>query len=109
MSCEHDFRLEGIRQVYIDDELVGSIDYYKCLKCGAIELVARKLGEDTEQTYGFKNYSDKWYLVFDNNNWEIVRESNGQIVDIDGKNVDINGKTLIEINSPKGEIKLRTK
>ena len=48
MSCEHDFRLEGIRQVYIDDELVGSVDYYKCLKCGAIELVARKLGEDTD-------------------------------------------------------------
>jgi hypothetical protein len=28
MSCDHDFRLEGLRQVYIDDELSGSIDFY---------------------------------------------------------------------------------
>ncbi len=108
MSCEHDFRLEGIRQVYINNELAGSIDYYKCLKCGAIELVARKLGENTEQTYGFKNYSDKWYIVFDNSDWEIARESNGQIIDIDGKKIDLNGKILMEINSSKGEINLRT-
>lgn len=109
MSCDHDFRLEGIRQVYIDDQLVGSIDYYKCLKCGAVELSARKIGEETEQTYGFKSYSDKWFLIFDGSEWNIVRNSNGSILDVDGNVVNIEGKTKIEINTPSGEIRLYTK
>ncbi|MGC8661099.1 MAG: hypothetical protein ACP5TZ_01175 [Nitrososphaeria archaeon] len=109
MSCDHDFRLEGIRQVYIDDQLVGSIDYYKCLKCGAVELVARKIGEETEQTYGFKSYSDKWFIVFDGSEWNVVRSAGDRVLDIDGNKVNMEGKTKVEINSPSGEIRLRTK
>lgn len=109
MGCDHDFRLEGIRQVYVDDELSGSIDFYKCIKCGAIELAARKAGEETEQTYGFNSYSDKWYIVFDGEEWNIVRKIGEQVMDIDGKAVNLSGKKMIEINGPNGEIRLYKK
>ncbi|MEM0097751.1 MAG: hypothetical protein QXH39_05730 [Conexivisphaerales archaeon] len=109
MSHEHDFRLEGIRQVYIDDELVGSIDFYRCSKCSAVELAARKIGEETEQTYGFNNYSDKWFVIYDGKEWNVVRSSSGRIIDIDGKEVNLNDKIKVEVNSPNGEIRLYTK
>jgi len=109
MSCDHDFRLEGIRQVYIDDELSGSIDFYRCINCGAIELAARKAGEETEQTYGFNRSSDKWYVVFDGEEWNIVRKVGEQFMDIDGKTVDLNGKKMIEIKDPVGEIRFYKK
>ncbi|MEM3656014.1 MAG: hypothetical protein QXP58_05830 [Thermoprotei archaeon] len=110
LTCQHRFKYYGVVGVVVPGHTIGSIDLWQCTNCGAVDALARRIG-DVKPKYevGFKilEPDEKWVVLACSvkkwpDNWELLHVKPG--VKIEHECAD--GNVEFEVDDKYGLVSL---